>query len=190
MKISNKQYEFDEADPTLDQLKGALLERGYQVGEVREDDYRTTVWSLEKTSPARLSVPLCTVEWDCTTGVCQLVEFDKEPEEEDEYECPGCPDCGEEIEGSQESEQQVSLLEACSFISSVISGTAAALVQNGEQIVTWFDEDTEEILAGISLSGGEIAVYVSHNVDMKSFLSVRGYCDLLSLPITKKWPVE
>ena len=25
MKISNRQYEFDEADPTLDQLKGALI---------------------------------------------------------------------------------------------------------------------------------------------------------------------
>ena len=187
MKISSKQYDFDK-EPTIDELRGALLERGYQIGRVEDNGLKTTVWSLETTSPARLSVPLCTIEWDATTGLCQLVEFDKE---EDEGECPGCPDCGEEIEGSEESEEQASLLEACCFISSVISGTGAALVKNGEQTITWFDEDDDDqVLAGISLSGGGLAVYVSHNVDMKSWLAIKGYCDLLSLPITKTWPIE
>ena len=86
MKISNKQYQFDEADPSIDQLKGALLERGYQIGEVQESEHHTRIWSLETASPARLSVPLCTIEWHATTGLCQLVELDKE---EDEDECAG-----------------------------------------------------------------------------------------------------
>ena len=186
-----KQYELDEADPTLDQLKGALLERGYQPGEVQEGHQHTRIWSVETTSPAQLNVPLCTIEWDCMTGLCQLVEFEKEPEDE-EGECPGCPDCGEEIDESEEASLlEASLLEATGFISSVVSGTAAALVKPGDRVVTWFDADgDDQVLAGVSLRGAEIAVYISHNVDMKSFLAIRGYCNLLNLPITKTWSIE
>lgn len=192
MKISIKQYELDEADPTLEQLQAALLQRGYQIGEVQEGDEHTRIWSLETTSPAQLNVPLCTIEWDCMTGLCQLVEFEKEPEDE-EGECPGCPDCCPDCGSSseiEEEETQASFIEVSCFISSVVSGTAAALVKPGDSVVTWFDDDDEQVLAGVSLREGELAVYISHNVDMKSFLAIRGYCNLLNLAITKTWPAE
>ena len=80
MRILYKQYEEDE-EPTLDDLRGALLVRGYTIGAVRDDNTNMSAWSKEST--VSLNVPLATVDYDLKTGLCALVEFEKDQNKDD-----------------------------------------------------------------------------------------------------------
>jgi hypothetical protein len=186
MRISYKQY--DEEDLTIKQLEQALERRGFTVGSVRRDHRAMCVWSVESTGWG-VSLPLATIQHDFGNGLCTIVELSEEEEEDNIEDCPacqGCPDCGEFVDEEPETDTLSSFLELCSFVSSVVSGSAVALKKGERREVTWFCEQTESVIAAAML-GDSISAYINHaEIDSKSWLALKGYCELLGIKMVAR----
>lgn len=166
----------------MKQLEQALVQKGFTAGHIRRDHLAMCVWSVEATSEeeGEVSVPLATIHHDFGNGLCTLVEF------AEENDCQGCADCGEFSDEEPETDNLSSFLELCSFFSSVVGGSAVALKKGERREVTWFCEQTESVIAAAMLSDS-ISAYINHaEIDSKSWLALKGYCELLGIKMVAR----